>query len=154
MSQPVAQDRIARYVALIEREQETMTELAERVASQWTLEQVCAAWDVPFARMAAWIAADARRREMYEGAQAIAADGYANDTVLIADSGGGDTQHTKVRIAARQWIAARWDRGRYGDALQVQHTGETVVRFTFGGSARPALIGSGVAEEADGGGEI
>lgn len=150
----VMNDRIARYVALIEREGETMAEIAERVASRESLQDVCVAWEVPFARVAAWIASDARRRETYEAAQAIAADGYATETIKIADECGGDVQHGKAKIAARQWVASRWDRGRYGDALQVQHVGETVVRFTFGGGVArtaPVLVGSGSSDE---GGEI
>ncbi len=146
---PIRSDRIARYAALIEREAQTLEELAQRVAEGEALTDICAAWDVPYGRVRTWLSADARRLELYYAAQEFYADAMAAETVVIADGGGGDTAHAALRIRARQWVAARWARERYGDAVQVQHTGDVVVRLTFGEAA--ALVGASSVVPADGG---
>ena len=51
-------DRIARYAERIAQERETLEELAVRVAEGESLVEVCRAWDVPYGRIAAWVAAD------------------------------------------------------------------------------------------------
>lgn len=145
------QDRVARFVALCERESETMEEFAERVAGGETLQEICSQWDVPTARFAAWVAMEPRRREVYEAALQIYGDLKAAETLEIADTGGGNVQHARLRVMARQWVASKWFRERYGDALQVEHTGETVVRLSFGASrAAPALVGQSSTVLAEG----
>lgn len=143
-------DRVARYAALIEAESATLEEMAQRVAEGETLAEVCAAWDVPYGRVRAWISADPRRLELYQAAQSFYADALAMETIAIADGGGGDTAHAALRNRARQWLAGKLDRARYGDSVVVQHQGETVVRLTFGGGMagvgeQPALVGSSSA---------
>jgi hypothetical protein len=130
----IRQDRIARYVALIADEAGTMEELCQRLLEEWTLEQVCAAWGVPYSRLQSWIVAEPRRVEMVESAERMLAGRMARDTVLIADREGGENhQHAQARIRARQWLAGKYDRARFGDAVVVEHKGETVVRLSFGG---------------------
>lgn len=146
-------DRVARYLALIERERETLEELAVRVAEGEGMVAVCRAWDIPHGRFAAWVAADARRQEIYEGARKLRADALADEMLEIADREGDDVQQKALEIRARQWVASKWDRGRYGDAMVVQHQGETVVRFTFGArptAPLPALTGeSSIADDGE-----
>jgi hypothetical protein len=154
----VMSDRIARFTELIERERETMEELAQRVAVGETLVEVCLAWDVPYGRVMGWLVADAARREVYEGAQAFYADAIAAQTVRIADDeGGGNHLHSAQKIKARQWLAGKYARGRFGDAVVVEHTGETVVRLSFGGRTVPStavVVPELVAIQEDGSGEI
>jgi len=65
--------------------------------------------------------------------------------LAIADREGDDVQQKALEIRARQWVAARWDRSRYGDAVVVEHTGETVVRLSFGERTLPVLAGESSA---------
>jgi hypothetical protein len=147
----IAQDRLARYVARIESERETLEELAVRVAEGESLADVCRAWDVPHGRFAGWIAADPARRDIYDGALRLRADAEAAEAVRIADKEGAEnTAHASLRVRVRQWAASKWDRARYGESVQVEHTGETVVRLTFGASiAAPVLVGSGTVADED-----
>jgi len=149
----VATDRVARYLAVIERERETLEELAVRVAEGESLAAVCKSWDIPAGRFGAWIASDPRRRDIYEGARQLRADALSDEVLEIADEKGEDHQRDALRIRARQWAASKWDRGRYGDSVVVQHQGETVVRLTFGErtvAEEPALVGqSSVVDEED-----
>ena len=118
----VTVDRVARYVELIADEAGTMEELSQRTVEQWTLEQICAAWDVPYSRILAWLAADPKRWGQYERAQRLLANVYAAETVMIADrEGGGNHQHSAQKIKARQWAAGKYDRPRFGEAIE--HTG-------------------------------
>lgn len=148
-------DRMARYLALIERERETLEELAVRVAEGESLKAVCAAWDIPVGRFGAWLAADPRRRDIYEGARQLRADALADEILEIADGKAGsqgDHLRDALSIRARQWVASKWDRSRYGDSVVVQHQGETVVRLTFGERtiASAPLVGeSSVVEDGD-----
>lgn len=135
----VKTDRVARFAALVADEAGTVDAVCQLVLDEWSLEDICAAWDVPYGRLQAWLVADAGRREAYEGAQGMLADRHAAETVRIADrEGGGNHQHAALRIRARQWLAGKYARGRFGDAVVVEHTGETVVRLSFGGRTVPA----------------
>ena len=128
----VTADRLARYVELIARERETMEELAIRVAGGETLPQVCAAWDVPYGRLAAWVASDTRRSDVYEGARRIRADAIAEDVIDISDGKRPvtdgeplDHQRDALRVKARQWALRCWDPRRYGDRTEVTGAGGT-----------------------------
>src|SRR5258708_22369667 len=134
-------DRIARYAALIERERETMEELAVRVAEGEGLKAICTAWDIPLGKFSSWIAEDPGRQDIYYWARRLRADALADEMLQIADRAGEDVQQNALEIGARQWVASKWDGARYGDAVQVEHTGEVVVRFTYGAGAQtPALV--------------
>lgn len=160
-------DRMARFAELINRT-DAMEEIAQRVAEGESLKAVCKLLDVPFSQVRRWISADVGRLDLYEQAQAFYADALADEALAIADHTEEGTRtketadgtetitedmlgHRKLKIETRLKLAAKWNRGRYGDSLQVQHTGETVVRLTFGvggvpDQTLPALVGSSVAE--------
>jgi len=119
VSAPVRADRLARYTELIERERETLEELAVRVAEGESLWEICEEWAVPYGRFAGWIAADPRRQDIYDGARSIRADALADEIVEIADDETIDHQKAAVRIKARQWVATKWGRERYGEQSTV-----------------------------------
>ncbi len=150
----LSQDKIARYVRMIESERETLTEMAERVASGETLVAICTGWDIPYGRFAAWLSADGRRSDVYEAARKIRADALADETLKIADDKNDDVDHQlrALRIKARQWVAAKWDRDRYGEALDVR-VAVVDVRGALE-EARGRLVAVVPQGEADGGGDI
>ena len=166
MNAPVKADRVARYAALIEAEAATLEEMAQRVAEGEGLPAICKDWDIPYGRFSAWLAADPARNDVYEGALRLYTDAMAFEARDIADRTelGQTTRegpegtvttsedmlgHRKLRVDTRLRLMAKWHRARYGDSVQVEHTGETVVRLTFGGE-RPALIGSSMVIPDDG----
>lgn len=130
---PVGADRIARYTALIEAEESTLDELSQRISAGASLSEVCAAWDVPYGRIAAWLTDDASRAERYAAALRLRADLVAAECIPIADNARAhvqrleqpdgtvkdvlvfpDNARDRLRVETRLKLAAKWDRGRYG----------------------------------------
>jgi len=168
VSAPVRADRLARYTELIEAERETMEQLSLRIAEGESLAKICREWDVPYGRFAAWIADDPRRVEVLEGAMRIYTDALAYEALEIANTTeegervkttdeGTETVredmlgHRKLKVDTRMRLMAKWNRGRYGDSVQVEHSGETVVRLSFGAPvpALPALVGQSSTADDD-----
>jgi len=84
------------------------------------------------------IAADTALQALYAEAMAARADKYAEETIDIADDGLNDTYiddqggvktdtdviaRSKLRVAARQWYAAKIAPKKYGDKITQEHTG-------------------------------
>jgi len=84
------------------------------------------------------VAADAALQTLYAEAMAARADKYAEETIDIADDGSGDTyvddngnaradtewiSRSKLRVAARQWYAAKISPKKYGDKVTQELTG-------------------------------
>lgn len=136
-------DRVARFAAKITDEAATMDELMQRVSENESLAEVCTAWDIPFARMRAWIAASADREASYEAALRIKADGFVGEAVGIADNGELPVEDRKVRIATRFRAAAAYDRARFGDGTASGGIREIkiVIETTNGRVELPAIPG-------------
>jgi len=63
-----------------------------------------------------WIAEDRVRAEKYSQALRFAAESFAHEVVPIADGATPeDVAVRKLKIQARQWVAGKWDRARYGE---------------------------------------
>jgi hypothetical protein len=62
----------------------------------------------------------ARARE--DGHEAIGAD-----CLTIADNANGDTQRDKLRVETRLKLLAKWSPKKYGDKLELEHSGELTV---------------------------
>ena len=84
-----------------------------------TIKDVAASAGVGITALLRWIDADTDRTAAYIRARAAKASILADETILIADNGAAesaaDPARDKLRIQARQWLAARWDRQQYGD---------------------------------------
>ena len=124
---------VARFEHVI-RQPDTMSIIVQRLTDGERLREIARAWEIPYGRLAAWIAEDAERKSQYEAALAIWADSLAQEAVAIADEQAevrkenGETfdpnvQRDKLRIETRLKLAARWNRERYGEKVQHQHTG-------------------------------
>src|SRR5258707_6794898 len=131
--QPVMADRAARFAERVEAEAATVDELCQRVTGDEPLVDVCREWDVPYARMASWLEADAGRWEAYLRALSLRADALVAETLAISDGEPPtivehtrkdgtvtavpvlpDHQRDRLRFDARLKVAARWDRVRFG----------------------------------------
>ncbi len=72
-------------------------------------------------------------RARKEGYDAIAADALA-----ISDDLTDDPNSRRVRLDARRWLLARWDPKRYGDRVELEHSGDVGLQITIGSD-----VGSG-----------
>lgn len=112
---PIQNDRVARFVEMTgEREAATLDEMFQRMTTPVSgieggkpegLPAICAAWDVPYGRVMAWLMADAGRYGVYKRALEVAAHGLVAQVIDIADSDSPYVQRDKLKITTRKWIA-------------------------------------------------
>ena len=101
-----------------------MGEVAQRVMLGETLRGIAKALALPYAKLAEWVTEDVARSEQYARASRIWVDTEARETVAIADALGPDATKAEIaaareQIKARQFIATKLDRERYGDKRDV-----------------------------------
>jgi hypothetical protein len=145
----IAQDRIARFLDKIATEEQTMDELLQRVCENESLHEVCTAWEVPYGRVQAWLAASTDRQAAYEGALRIKADRLVGETIGIADDMDLGAEDRKVRIATRFRAASLYDRARFGDGVGGQGVRAiTVVIETTNGRQDAPAIEQAIAGES------
>lgn len=124
---------LARFADVI-ADPQAMVAIVQKLTDGKTLKVIAKDWAVPYGKLAQWIVEDADRTAQYEGALRIWADALAQEAIAIADEqseaekqGGGtydpDVGRDKLRIETRLKIASKWDRSRYGEKVQVQHSG-------------------------------
>lgn len=110
-----------------------MDVIVQRLTDGETLKEISRAWQIPYGRLAQWIVEDTDRTAKYEAALRIWADALAQEAIAIADEqkeaekpGGGtydpEVGRDKLRIETRLKIASKWDRARYGDKVQMEHS--------------------------------
>jgi hypothetical protein len=136
-------DRLARFVEKTSPEgsEGTLEEMFQRMTTAPDgvtgvrpegLPAVCAAWDVPYGRVLAWLMADVRRYAMYQRALEVAAHQLVAETVDIADEGDAMTvQRDRLRIATRFQVARAHAPKLYGEQMEVKHTGEITMSMAL-----------------------
>ena len=70
-----------------------------------------------------WLANDRKLAEKYAQAKAEQADYLADELVSIADNA-TDANLARLQVDARKWVASKLKPKRYGDNLQVNHSGK------------------------------
>jgi hypothetical protein len=124
----------------IEMTEEVIDAILEEIAGGKSLVRVCATPGMPnrtsFLRR---VAEDPLLQKRYALAMDVRADVYAEETIDIADDGRNDTYlddegnkktdtdvvaRSKLRIAARQWYAAKIAPKRYGEKVDLNHGGQ------------------------------
>jgi|SRR6185437_15150623 len=77
-----------------------------------------------------WVAANAAFREKYARAREDQAETLADEIVAIADEAtDSDTaQVARIKIDARKWVAGKLAPKKYGDKLDLNHSGEVAVK--------------------------
>lgn len=74
------------------------------------------------AHFLAWVHKDEARKMRYYEAQAVAAEGVAQDMLRIADASdtAEDVQRSTLKINTRKWLLGVWNRKRFGETKQIE----------------------------------
>lgn len=166
MGMPIRADRAARYAdwKLEVASDAGREKFLQELAGCGSVAVFAKSRDLPRERVGAFLAEHAELNEQAKEALVAYTNQLAADVIAIADEL-VDEEITldrrevlraaaKLRSEARKWLTSKWNRPVYGDAVQVQHTGETVVRLTFGertiaGGATVPLVGESSVVPAD-----
>lgn len=99
--------------------------ICEALIEGKSLRAICKTDGMPSAStVCRWLGQNEAFREQYAHARDAQADTLADETLSIADDAGLDPQDKRVRIDTRKWLAGKLKPKRYGDAVQMKHTGE------------------------------
>lgn len=131
-------------------------EICERIADGESLRSICDGKDMPNkATIFLWLSQDAVFSDQYARAREAQADAVFDDILSIADDGRNDWMERKnkgdenigwvvnkeainrsaLRIEARKWMAGKLRPKKYGDKLDVEHSGQVEINVTIGGNA-------------------
>lgn len=118
--------------------------ICERIADGKSLRQILEAQDMPASSTVfKWLAEDASFAEQYARARDAQADAVFDDILSIADDGRNDwmekqdadgnnigwlvngeaVRRSQLRIDARKWMAGKLKPKKYGDRLDLHHSG-------------------------------
>ena len=118
--------------------------ICERIANGESLRAICEDKDMPNkATVFKWLAADQTFSDQYARAREAQADALFDDILSIADDGTNDWMERKnaddmnigwvengealrrsqLRIDARKWMAGKLKAKKYGDKLDLNHSG-------------------------------
>ena len=107
---------------------EKAAEICVRLADGQSLRAICRKDDMPcLATVYVWLAKHPEFVEQYTRAKEDQGDTYADEIVDIADNVDEDANSRRVRVDARKWVAAKLKPKRYGDKVDLAHSG--VVRM-------------------------
>ena len=107
--------------------------ICERLVGGQSLRSICAADDMPnCSTVFRWLAANEGFREQYAHAREAQADALFDESLDISDDKSGDVQRDRLRVDTRKWMAGKLKPKKYGDKLDLNHSGgiqvETVKR--------------------------
>jgi hypothetical protein len=97
--------------------------ICERIASGESLKAICESQGMPSRETVyVWLASDSEFSDKYARAREDQADYYADEIIDIADKD-SDPNKARVRIDARKWKASKLQPKKYGDKIDLNHTG-------------------------------
>lgn len=127
--------------------------ICERLADGESLRTICSDEGMPSkTTVFRWLAANEQFRDQYARAREAQADAIFDDILSIADDGRNDwmqknfgeetrwvengeaMRRSALRIDARKWMAGKLRPKKYGDKLDVEHSGEVELNVSYGGS--------------------
>lgn len=100
--------------------------ICERIAQGESLRAISADIGIPASTVCEWLSKDAAFAEQYAHAREAQADTLADEIIGIADSE-GDPQKLRLMVDARKWVASKLKPKRYGDKVDVEHSGAVTV---------------------------
>lgn len=117
--------------------------ICERIANGESLKSICTDEGMPDkATVFRWLSANEAMRDKYALAREAQADALFDDILSIADDGSNDwmqknfgeetrwvengeaLRRSQLRIDARKWMAGKLRPKKYGDKLDVEHSGK------------------------------
>lgn len=131
--------------------QEIADRICEGLIEGSSLRSICLADDMPSAAtVCRWLGKFPEFREQYAHARVAQADTLTDEMLDIADDGTNDwmekrnaagdvvgveyngdaVQRSKLRIDTRKWYAAKLDPKKFGDKVELEHTGGVVLNVT------------------------
>lgn len=91
-----------------------------RVTEDEDLTDISRSLEIPYSVLWRWLSEEGRMQD-YENSLKARADREAHELLRIADGATDEEiQTAKLRVDARKWLAAKWDRDRYGESSKVQ----------------------------------
>ena len=116
----IRSDRIARYLELIEKPDEALDVIVQRMTGGELgyegLPAICRALDIPYGKVIGWLMADAERYAVYNRALEVQAKALVSEAIEIADVG-EDVARDKLRVDTRFRLAKYHDSRVYGDKV-------------------------------------
>jgi hypothetical protein len=102
----------------------TAERVCQRLAAGESLSRICDDEDMPAkSTVTGWVLADHEGfAAQYARAREAQAEHYAEEIVQIADTE-GDSAKARNRIDARKWTASKLLPKRYGDRVELEHSG-------------------------------
>lgn len=112
--------------------------ICAELASGKPLVKICRADEFPgLTTVYRWLSENAEFREMYARAREDQADTLADEIIEISDDGSNDTYQTedgeqvnhdviarsRLRVDSRKWVAAKLRPRKYGEKLDLEHSG-------------------------------
>lgn len=131
--------------------QELCDRICEEIVLGRSLRSICDDYDMPsIATIFRWFRSEDGFREQYARAKEEQADTLADEMLDITDDARNDymerfdkdgvsigwylngehVQRSKLRIDTRKWIASKLKPKKYGDKVDVEHSGQVGVNFT------------------------
>lgn len=133
--------------------QKTADAICERLANGESLRGICASDGMPAQpTVFRWLAGNEEFRKQYAHARELQADTLFDEIIDIADDGHNDwmernygeekrwvengeaMRRSALRIDARKWTAAKLRPKKYGEKLDVEHSGDLTINVTIGGN--------------------
>lgn len=126
----------------------------DRLSGGETLKEIAKAWQIPVGGFTRWYMET--HAELFDAADKVCANQFAHEAARIADTPqlGIETKtkadgsveitegdmlgHRKLQVDTKLKLAGKWDRMRYGEQMQIQHSGRAVLRVEFGTPAGAA----------------
>ena len=105
--------------------------LCSRLAIGESLNRICKDADMPaMSTVFGWLSKHPEFLEKYTRAREAQAESHADQLVEIADNPDIDANHKRIMVDARKWVASKLKPKRYGDKLDLDHSGNVGLTVT------------------------
>jgi hypothetical protein len=105
--------------------------ICSRLAIGESLNRICKDADMPaMSTVFGWLSKHPEFLEKYTRAREAQAESHADQLVEIADNPDIDANHKRIMVDARKWVASKLKPKRYGDKLDLDHSGNVGLTVT------------------------
>ena len=105
--------------------------ICSRLAVGESLNRICKDADMPaMSTVFGWLSKYPEFLEKYTRAREAQAETHADRIIEIADDADIDAHHKRIMVDARKWVASKLKPKRYGDKLDLDHSGNVGLTVT------------------------